>query len=111
VNIQIFGTKKCKETGKAERFFKERGVKVQFINLKEKGLSRGELKSVSTSVPLDELIDKKGKEFEKQNLAYIWYNTEEKLLEFPLLFKTPVVRNGKKASVGYNPELWKEWLK
>jgi len=107
--IQIFGTKKCKDTAKAIRFFKERGVKFQLIDLAEKGMSKGELESISKSVPLEELIDKTSKEYEKRNLAYIRHNIFEELLEHPLLTKTPVVRNGKEAVVGFNPEVWKKW--
>ncbi|HPR38759.1 MAG TPA: arsenate reductase family protein [Spirochaetota bacterium] len=107
--IQIFGTKKCKDTAKAQRFFKERGVKTQVIDLGEKGMSKGELASVSRSVPIEELIDTASKEYEKRNLKYIRHNIEEELLANPLLFKTPVVRCGKEAAAGYSPEVWKKW--
>ena len=107
--IQIFGTKKCKDTAKAQRFFKERGVKVHIIDLTEKGMSRGELAAVSKSVPLDELIDKTCKEYEKRNLKYLKHDIEEELLANPLLFKTPVVRSGKEAAAGYEADLWKKW--
>lgn len=107
--IQIFGTKKCKDTAKAVRFFKERGVKFQFIDLAEKGMSKGELESVSKSIPLEELIDKNCKEYEKRNLSYLKHNIFEELLEHPLLTKTPVVRYGKDAAVGFNPDIWKKW--
>ena len=109
--IQIFGTKKCKDTQKALRFFKERRIDIQFIDLNIKGLSSGELKSVSNSIPLDSLINKNGREYEKRNLKYIVHNTEEVLLEYPLLFSTPIVRCGKKASLGHDPDIWKEWIK
>ena len=108
--IQIFGTKKCFETKKAQRFFKEHRTPVQFINLGEKAMSKGELGSVRRSVPLEELIDTECKEYEKLNLKYIQHDIEEKLLEHPLLFKTPVVRNGKEAAVGYQAEVWKKWI-
>ncbi len=108
--IQIFGTKKCKETQKAIRFFKERRVQAHFINLLEKGLSRGELKSVCRSIRMEELVDPKSKTYEKQGLEYIVYDVEEKLLEYPELIKTPIVRNGQKATLGYQPDVWKEWL-
>jgi len=111
--VQIFGTKKCKDTQKAVRFFKERNIKTQFINLKEKGVSAGELKSISNSVPLKELVDGDGKEIEKRELEYILYGPEQsifdKLLDFPLLLKTPIVRNGKKATLGVKLDVWKEW--
>lgn len=109
--IQIFGTKKCKETQKALRFFKERRIEIQFIELNVKGLSSGELNSVKNSIPLEFLINKEGREYEKRNLKYIVHDIEQALLEYPLLFSTPIVRCGKKASLGHNPNIWKNWLK
>ncbi len=109
MNIQIFGTKKCNNTKKAQRFFKERGIKFHLVDLNDKGLSQGELRNIIKSIAPDDLIDKDGKEYKKLNLEYIQHNIEEKLLEHPLLLKTPVVRNGNNATVGYNPEKWKEW--
>jgi arsenate reductase-like glutaredoxin family protein len=111
MNIQIFGVKKCQDTRKAERFFKERGLKYQFVDLTEKGLSKGELNSVKACVRLENLIDINGKQYQKRNLKYLVHNIEEELLNDPLLFKTPIVRNGPKATVGYHPDLWGEWLK
>jgi len=107
--IQIFGTKKCKDTGKALRFFKERGIKTHLVDLAEKGMSKGELASVMKSVPIEELLDTTSKEYEKRNLHYIKHDIEEELLSCPLLFKTPVVRCGKEASAGYAPDMWKKW--
>lgn len=109
MNIQIFGTKKCQDTRKAERYFKERRIKYQFIDLNVKGLSKGELQSVRSSIPLEDLIDTDGKEYRNRNLKYIVHDVEQVLLEHPLLFKTPIVRNGKKATIGYTPEIWKAW--
>ena len=108
--IQIFGTKKCRNTQKAQRCFKERNLKVHFVDLNEKGISMGEIRNISRSVPLDDLIDKDGHEYEKRNLKYISHNIEEKIMEFPLVLKTPVVRLGGKACVGFNPEIWKEFV-
>lgn len=112
MNIQIFGTKKCFDSKKAERYFKERGVKYQFIDMKEKGMSRGEFSSVKQAVGgLDELINTNFKD--KELLTLMNYlseeDREEKLLENQQAIKTPVVRNGKKATVGYCPDVWKEW--
>lgn len=111
MNIQIFGTKKCFDTKKAERYFKERKIKYQLIDLNIKGLSKGELQSVITSVGLEKLINSKSKLYEKLNLSYIRSSEikGEILLNNPLLLNTPVVRNGKQATVGYEPELWKTW--
>ncbi len=91
-------------------FFKERRIKFQLINLAEKEMSRGELTSVLASVSLDELIDTNSKLYKEKNLQYMKFDKMETLLEFPLLFKTPIVRDGKKATVGFQPEIWKEWL-
>lgn len=113
MNIQIFGTKKCFDTKKAERYFKERNIKVQFIDMKEKGMSRGEFTSVMQSVGgIDSLINENAKD--KNTLTLMKYlmesDREEKLFENQQLIKTPVVRCGKKAAVGYCPEIWEKWL-
>jgi len=110
MNIQIFGTLRCQETRKAQRYFKERGIPFQFINLAEKGLSKGELKNVQTAIGIDNLVDRESKEYSKRNLKYLSHNVEEELLNHPLLFKTPIVRNGSKATVGYSPDVWKMWV-
>jgi len=110
VNIQIFGTLKCQETKKAQRYFKERGIPFQFINLSEKGLSKGELNSVKAAVGADNLVDRAGKEYGRLNLKYLTHNIEDELFQHPLLFNTPIVRNGNRATVGYEPDAWKEWL-
>lgn len=112
MNIQIFGTTKCFETKKAQRYFKERGVKFQFIDMKEKGMSRGEFQSVKKAVgSLEAMLNEKCKD--KDTLALIKYLAEEqkedKILENQQVIMTPVVRNGKAATVGYTPEVWKDW--
>ena len=112
MNIQIFGTKKSADTRKAERFFKERGIKYQFIDLKEKSLSKGEFASVKQAVGgLYKLIDENSKD--KDTLALIKYiadeDKEEKILENQQILVQPIVRNGKKATVGYQPDIWKSW--
>ena len=111
MNIQIFGVKKCFDTKKAERYFKERNKKFQFIDLNEKGLSKGELMSVRSSVNLNDLINKEAKEYKTLNIDQIRSSDirEELLLNHPKLYKTPIVRSGKKATVGYQPEIWKDW--
>ena len=112
MNIQIFGTKKCNETKKAERFFKERGIKYQFVDMKKKGMSKGEFNSVAQAHGgLDHMINWEGKD---QNLlALIKYIANEdkleKVLENPQVIKTPVVRNGKQSTLGYRPDVWKKW--
>jgi len=109
MNIQIFGKSKCFDTKKAERYFKERRVKFQSVDLLRYGMSKGELQSVLRSVKLEDLIDWKNPD--SALLQYLAYDADkvEKLLEDPRLIKTPVVRNGKQATVGYQPEVWKAW--
>jgi len=109
MNIQIFGTKKCRETQKAERYFKERRILFHFRDLTEKGISKGELENISSVIPLEELIDRDGKQFVKRNLKFMKYDIVEELLNDPLLLKTPIVRNGKQVTVGNEPEIWKTW--
>ncbi|MSS72776.1 MAG: ArsC family transcriptional regulator [Candidatus Latescibacteria bacterium] len=110
MNLQIFGTRKCHDTRKAEMFFKERRISYQFIDLAEKGMSAGELKNIQRSVPLEALIDTEGKEYERRNLKYLRFDKEKTLLNYPLLLKTPVVRDGNRATVGYCPDVWKGWM-
>ncbi len=112
MNIQIFGQPKSFDTKKAERYFKERGIKFQSIDLGKFGMSKGEFNNVKQAVGgVEHLVDDKAKD--KNLLALIKYlsleDMEEKLLENPKLFKSPIVRNGKKATVGYQPEVWKNW--
>lgn len=111
MNIQIFGVKKCFDTQKAERYFKERKIKYQLVDLNQKGLSKGELESVKAAVGLNNLINPKAKEYKTLNLEHIRTSSvkEELLLNNPKLYKTPIVRNGKQATVGYCPDVWKEW--
>jgi len=109
--IQVFGVKNCSDTNKAIRFFKERNVKIQFIDLNEKAMSKGELESVCNKIPLEQLIDTEGKQFKKRNLAYMTYDLKTELLEDPLLLKTPITRFGKEAQVGVVPKIWTEWVK
>lgn len=111
MNIQIFGLKKCFDTQKAERYFKERQIKYQFIDLNQKGMSKGELESVKNSVDLNDLINDKAKEYKTLNMGQIRTRSvkEELLLNNPKLFKSPIVRNGKVATVGYHPEVWQDW--
>jgi arsenate reductase len=111
MNIQILGVKNSNDTRKAERFFKERRISFHFRDLKEKGISKGELENIKLTISLQELIDKEGKQFQKRNLSYMVYDIEEELLKDPLLFRMPIVRNGRLATAGYKPETWKEWIK
>ena len=112
MNIQIFGTKKSADTRKAERFFKERRIKYQFVNMKEKELSKGEFRSVMQAVGgLEKMIDPDCRD--KDLLVLVTYLAEDqkadKVFENQVLLKQPIVRNGKKATVGYQPDVWKKW--
>lgn len=112
MNIQIFGTKKNFDTKKAQRYFKERRIKFQFIDLKEKGMSKGELESVMRCVGgIDGVLDRDAKD--QDTVALITYLAEsqkfEKLLENQQVLREPIVRNGRQATVGYQPDVWKGW--
>jgi len=112
MNIQIYGKPKCFDTKKAERYFKERGVKFQSIDVVQFGMSKGEFQNIKQAVGgIEKLLDAATKD--KQLLTLIQYlsseDREEKLLENPKLFVTPIVRNGKKATVGYQPDIWMTW--
>lgn len=109
MNIQIFGKSKCFDTKKAERWFKERRIKFQAIDLKKYGMSRGELSSVKNAVGLDNLVDPAHPD--AVLLSYLASNEAklDHLFEDPTLLRTPIVRNGKQATVGYCPEVWESW--
>lgn len=114
MNIQIFGTKKCQDTRKAERWFKERAIKFQLVDLAEKEMSSGELRSVAARVGgMEQLIDRAGKRYENKGLKYsapTGPRIETMLIEDPLLLKTPIVRNGAhNATIGYQPDIWATW--
>ena len=112
MNIQIFGKTKCFDTKKAERYFKERNIKYQFVDLVKFGMSNGEYNNIRRAVgSLDELIDESSKEYEKCFVKYLASDEtkEEKLLENQGMFRTPIVRNGRNVTVGYKPEIWKTW--
>ena len=112
MNIQIIGTKKSSDSRKAERWFKERRIKFQYINLVEKELSKGELRSVAQACGgLRALIDESAKD--SYAVALLQHTPEsmlfDKLLENQQVLRTPIVRNGRQATVGYQPDVWKTW--
>lgn len=111
MNIQIFGSNKCFDTKKAERYFKERKIKFQYIDLLKYGMSKGEFESVKSAVGLNEMINTKSKDYEKLNLHLIRSSAirEELALNNPKVLNTPIVRNGKQATVGFKPEIWNIW--
>lgn len=99
---QIFGRKNCNETKKAQRFFKERGIKTQFIDLLEKTPSKKEFEVFLKYYDLNDFLDIESKEYKKRNLKYMVYETMDLLLENPILFKTPIIRWEKGVILGYN---------
>ena len=105
--MQIYGTKKCPVTRKAERFFRERGIFFQFMDLNERGLSRGELENIRRGAGGAGLIDPAGAAYRKRGLAYMDFDETEEILADPLLLATPVVREGGRSVVGDNPAGWK----
>lgn len=109
MNIQIFGKSKSFDTKKAERFFKERGIKFQSVDIMSKGLSKGEFDSVARAVGgFEKLIDENSKDY--LSIKYLAKeDMPDKLMEMPSLYKTPIVRNGKLATVGCCPEEWEKW--
>lgn len=113
--VQIFGTKKCPDTRKAERFFKERGVKFQAIDLAQKGMSKGELRGVASRVGgLDALVDRTAKRYVDKGLKHAapsGERLEQLLLDDALLLRTPIVRSSAGATVGLASDVWAEWLK
>ena len=109
MNIQIIGTKKCKDTRKAHRFFQDRGIKFHTLDLKEKGLSKGELKSILSKVSVEDLVNTEAPLYKKK-FAYMDFDAEEELLESPELIRTPVVRSEGRVTIGYEPDSWKSWL-
>ena len=109
MNIQIWGKTKSFDSKKAERWFKERRIKYQYIDLLRYGISRGELTSVKNAVGLNELVDPKDVDF--PIFEHLAYDSDklDMLLDTPEMLRTPIVRNGKQATVGYCPEIWKTW--
>ena len=112
MNIQIFGTNKSFDTKKAQRWFKERGIKFQMIDMKEKGMSRGEFDNVCRAVGgWAKLVDENAKD--KDVITLMKYlsdsDKEEKLIENQQVIKTPIVRNGRQATIGFCPDVWKNW--
>lgn len=113
MNIQIYGKPKCFDTKKAERYFKERRIKVQMIDISKYPMSAGEYRNIKTALKMsvNDLIDEKSKLYEKLFIKYLAGEdaVEEKLFENQELFKTPIVRNGKQATLGYQPDVWENW--
>ncbi len=109
MNIQIFGKAKCFDTKKAERYFKERRIKYQFVDIIKFGMSRGELSSVKNAVGLEAMVNTEDEDYPIYKYLASDQARLDKLFEVPYLIRTPIVRNGKQATVGYCPEVWKTW--
>ena len=111
MNVQIFGKRKDFDTQKAERYFKERRIAVQNIDLLAKGLSKGEFASVKAAVGLESMIDRNSKGYVRLNMLYFGNSSaaEETLFRNPELYHAPIVRNGKHATTGYRPDVWDTW--
>jgi arsenate reductase-like glutaredoxin family protein len=114
VNVQIYGTKRCADSRKAERFFKERRADLHIIDLGAKGMSAGELRKVAAQVGgMEALIDREGKRYLERGLKYAaptGARIEAALVDDPLLLRTPIVRCEGRASVGYAPDIWQRWI-
>lgn len=109
MNIQIFGASKSFDTKKAERWFKERRIKFQAIDVRKYGMSRGELSSVRQAVGLEAMIDPKHPDYALLEYLASDQAKLDKLYEDPTLLNLPIVRNGKQATVGYCPQIWESW--
>lgn len=107
--IQIFGRSKCFDTKKAERWFKERNIKVQSVDIMSKGLSKGEFDSVVKALgSIESVINTSAKDY--CSIKYLLDEAKyDKLCEIPALYRTPIVRCGKLAAVGYCPEKWEQF--
>ena len=110
MNIQIFGSKKNNDSKKVERWFKERRIKYQYIDLLSKGLSLGEYRSVKAAVGFEALVNTACGEYEDLGLQYVPPQmADQRIADCPAVFRLPIVRNGKQATVGYHPEIWQDW--
>ncbi|MCH7474861.1 MAG: arsenate reductase [Gemmatimonadetes bacterium] len=111
--IQIFGTKKSAETRRAQRFFSERRIPVQFVDLKVKAASPGELRRFAQKFGVRALIDRDGRRFADLGLRHAAWSDDrwlQKLVEEPLLLKLPLVRNRQRLTVGVEEAEWKRWV-
>ena len=113
-SVQLFATKKCADSRKAERFFKERGIPLHVVDLGSKGMAPGELRNVAARVGgMEALIDRAGKRSLDKGLrtaAPTGPRVEQALVDDPLLLRTPIVRSEGRATVGYAPEIWQRWI-
>jgi arsenate reductase len=109
--VQIIGTRNCPDTRKADRFFRERGIRPHFVDLKERPLSEGELQNICRHLDPEQLLDRDAKAYIKAGLAYRIYDPLDVALKNPAVLKTPIVRCGKEVTIGLNPDIWTGWLR
>ena len=111
MNIQIYALKRDFEVQKAERYFKERRIPYQFVDLAKHAMGIKELESVCRQVGLKEMVTVSDKDWESHYIVQLTDMQEalEKLRDNPKLLKTPIVRNGKLATIGYQPDTWAQW--
>ena len=110
MNIQVIGTNKCKDTRAVQRFLKDRGIQFHFADLKERGISVGELNKIASGRDPEDLININSKIYKKKNFQYMDYNPLEEILENPELIVTPIIRDGNRVLIGYNPKELKEFI-
>lgn len=113
MQVQIFGTRGCKDTRKAERFFKERRIKIHFMDLKQRAASKGELRRFTQKFGIDAVIDRNAKRFRSLGLQQAHYGDDrwlDILAEEPGILRTPLVRYGKDLSIGHTPDAWAAWV-
>jgi arsenate reductase-like glutaredoxin family protein len=108
--VQIIGIRNSQDTRKADRFFRERGIRPHFVDLKERPLSSGELQNICRHIDPEQLLDRSSKAFVKAGLAYMVYDPMEEALKNPQILRTPIVRFGREVTVGLEPEIWTGWL-
>ena len=113
VDVQIFGTAKCRQTQKAMRFFKERRVGIHFVDLAQKSASPRELDRFARKFGAEALLDRDSRRFRDRGL-HVAHLPDSRILplltEDPLLIRTPLVRNGNEVTVGLAEDQWREWM-
>lgn len=111
MNIQVIGTKKCKDTRAVERFFKDRSIKFHFADLNERGISKGELDKIAAGRDPEDLINTQSKTYKKKNFQFMDYDPIEEILENPDLIVTPIIRSGNKVIIGFDKKELQDLIK
>ncbi len=111
MNIQIYAAKKNFDVQKAERYFKERRIPFQSLDLKKHRLGEREIRLMLNTAGMENLLDREDKRVKEHPACY--YDRAELLIpaiqENPWLLKTPIVRNGNQITIGFRPEIWDLW--